>query len=277
MAGSDWVAARGEKWRAQLSGMEAMLTPVDEALIHALQLGAPCRIADIGCGGGGTALSILRQAPAGSVVHGFDISPAVIELARQRALPDERAIAFDTADVATATPPGAPYDRLVSRFGIMFFDDALAAFTNLAGWLVPGGRFAFAVWGPLADNPWMRVVREVVAEVVDVPLVDPEAPGPFRYADADKLLSVLERAGFGELDTFCFRGALPIGGGLQAAEAANFALASFATFGELLAEAGDEALNQARQSLTVRFSRHQQDGAVRMDACVHIVTGARPG
>jgi hypothetical protein len=52
-AATDWTAARGEKWRAQLTGMEAMFTPVDEPLIRALHLDAPCRIADIGCGGGG--------------------------------------------------------------------------------------------------------------------------------------------------------------------------------------------------------------------------------
>ena len=276
-AATDWTAARGEKWRAQLAGMEAMLKPVDEPLIRAVNLDAACRIADIGCGGGGTTLEILRRAPAGSVVHGFDLSPALIELARSRKRSDECAIAFEIADMATATAPEEPYDRLVSRFGIMFFDDPLAAFANLVRWLAPGGRFAFAVWARPAENPWMTSVREVVAEIIDLPPPDPEAPGPFRYAEADKLLTLLDRAGYGELDVGDWRGVLPIGGGLPAAEAANFALASFSSFGELLAEAGNEVLNDARQSLTSRLSRHQQDGAVRMDACVHIFTGARRG
>jgi SAM-dependent methyltransferase len=270
---SDWAAARGEKWRAQLSGMEATLAPVDEPLIRALHLEAACRIADVGCGGGGTTLQIARNAPTGSVVHGFDISPALIEAARERARADGRAVAFDIADLVTAKPE-EPYDRLVSRFGTMFFDDPPAAFANLVRWLVPGGRFAFAVWGRPADNPWMRSVGEVVAEIIDVPAVDPEAPGPFRYADADKLLTLLRRAGFTDVDARDWRGLLPIGGGLAAAEAASFALAAFASFGELLAAAGAEALDEARRSLTARFSRHEQDGAVRMDACVHIFTGS---
>jgi SAM-dependent methyltransferase len=273
-AGSDWAAARGEKWRDQLAGMEAMLTPVDEPLIRALQLDAPYRVADIGCGGGGTTLEILRRAPAGSVVHGFDISPALIESARARTRSDERAIAFALADVATTPAPEEPYDRLVSRFGVMFYDDPPVAFANLFRWLAPGGRFAFAVWGHPADNPWMTSVREVAAEVIDVPPPDPEAPGPFRYAETDKLLTLLDRGGFADLGVREWRGALQIGGGLPAAEAANFALAAFSG-GELLAEAGDEALDEVRQSLTARFSRHQQEGAVRMDACVHIFTGAR--
>ena len=275
-ADTDWAATRGEKWRDQLSGMEATLAPVDEPLLRALRLDAPFRVADVGCGGGGTALEVLRRAPAGSVVHGFDISPALIEVARGRARSGDGTIAFDTADMATAPPPARLYDRLYSRFGIMFFDDPPTAFANLARWLAPGGRFAFAAWGHPRDNPWMTSVREVVASIVDVPSPDPGAAGPFRYAEAEGLLALLERAGLGELEARDWRGALPIGGGLPAAEAARFAVAAFASFGELLAAAGDRALEEARRSLTSRFSRHEEGGAVRMDACVHIFTGARP-
>jgi trans-aconitate methyltransferase len=100
--------------------MEAMLAPVDEPLIRALKLDGGYRIADIGCGGGGTTLEILRQAPAGSVVHGFDLSGVLIESARSRKPYDESAIFFEIADIVTATAPGQLYNRLVSRFGVMF-------------------------------------------------------------------------------------------------------------------------------------------------------------
>jgi len=269
-----WSAARGEKWGAQLSGMEATLEPIDEPLIRALQIDAPARIAEVGCGGGGTALALLRKAPAGSVVHGFDVSPSLIELARARTRPDERALVFDVADMATAAPE-RPYDRLVSRFGVMFFDEPRAALANLLRWLEPGGRFAFAVWGRPSDNPWMTSVRDVVSRVAPLPRTDPEAPGPFRYADSDKLLSLLEGAGFDRLGVEDWRGALPIGGALPPAEAAHFALSSFSSFGELLARAGDDAHSEALRALTALFSRHQKDGAVRMDATVRIVTGTR--
>src|SRR5437764_1349336 len=176
-AASDWGAARGEKWRAQLTGMEAMLAPVDPVLIQALHLDRPYRIADLACGGGGTTAEILRRAPAGTIVHGFDISPTLIEVARARSLAGKGSIAFEVANLATATAPKEPYDRLSSRFGVMFFDDPQAAFANLFDWLAPTGRFAFAVWGPLAENPWMTSVREVLAQVVDIPQSDPEGPG----------------------------------------------------------------------------------------------------
>lgn len=271
----DWVAARGDKWSTHLPGMEGMLGPVDEPLIRALQLDAPYRIVDVGCGGGGTALELLRRAPHGSLVHGFDLSPRLVELARGRTPPGESALVFDVADMATAEPAKS-YDRLVSRFGVMFFEDPRAAFANLLRWLRPGGRLAFAVWASLSENPWLTSVQEVVAGIVELPRSDPEAPGPFRYGDPDKLRAALTGAGFGALDVRAWRGALPIGGGLPAAEAAHFALSSFSSFGEQLAAAGVGAIDEARRALTARWSQHQSDGIVRMDASVHIFTGARP-
>ena len=80
----------------------------------------------------------------------------------------------------------------------------------LPTWLAPGGRFASAVWGRPAENPCMTSVRQVVSEIIDLPPPDPDAPGPFRYADADKLLTMLDRAGHGELDLRDWRGVLPI-------------------------------------------------------------------
>jgi SAM-dependent methyltransferase len=272
-AASDWAGARGEKWRGQVQGMEATLTPIDEPLISALRLDRPCTIADVGCGGGGTTLEIRRRAPAGSVVHGYDISPALIEVARSRIRSADDTISFDIANVATAAAPKDPYHRLVSRFAIMFYDDPPAAFANLAHWLAPGGRVAFAVWDQPANNAWFSMVRDVVADIIELPPLDPDAPGPFRYGVTDTLLGLLDRAGFSDLDVRNWRGELAAGGGLPTEEAATFSLASFSSFAELLAKAGEEAVDRARQALTTRFSKFERNGVVRLNASVHVFTG----
>lgn len=269
---TDWQGERGEKWLGQLTGMEAMLQPVDGPLFAALQLDAAYRIAEIGCGGGGTSIALLKKAPAGSVIHGFDISPALIEAAQKR----EPAIKFEVADMAKAAPEQA-YDRLFSRFGIMFFDEPQAAFGNLARWLKPGGKFAFAVWGSPADNTWVTTVKDVTEQFVSIPKADPEAPGPFRYAKADTLLALLEHAGFSDLKVADWRGKLPVGGALSATAAADFAMGSFSAFAELLAAAGGNVMHEAKQVLAKRFSELESDGAVWLAARVHIVSGKRNG
>jgi SAM-dependent methyltransferase len=276
-AASDWAGPRGEKWRRQVDGMEATLAPIDEPLISALRLDRPYTIADVGCGGGATTLAIRRRAPLGSVVHGYDISPALIEVACRRISSADDTISFDIADVATAAPPIPPYDRLLSRFGIMFYDDPPAAFTNLARWLASGGRFAFAAWDQPANNPWFSMVREVVADIIDLPPLDLDAPGPFRYGVADTLLALLNRAGFTELEVRDWHGELAVGGGLSAAEAATVSLTSFSSFGELLAKAGEEAVARAHEAVTERYSKFERNGIVRLNASVHVFTGSIGG
>jgi SAM-dependent methyltransferase len=270
---ADWAAARSDKWRRHLAGLEGMLAPIDQPLITSLALTAPVRIADVGCGGGATTMEALRRAPAGSVAHGLDLSPALIEVARRRHGARDSSVAFEVADMGTMAPPEPSYDRLVSRLGVMFFNDPPAAFANLRRWLVPGGRFAFAVWGPVEDNVWMTAARAAVAEAIDLPPIDPSAPGPFRYGDAVPLVSLLTRARFADVTVTDWRETLPIGGRLPAPDAAQFALASFSSFAELLSDAGGDAPSRAHRALTARFSPYQQEGAVIMPARVHIITG----
>lgn len=269
----DWAGKRGEQWQAQLVGMEAMLARIENPLLDALVLDAPYRIADVGCGGGGTTFSILRRAPVGSVVHGFDVSPALIQTARARAAADPSAIRFEVCDMGSAAPPDGKYDRLVSRNGIMFFADPPAAFRNLAGWLAPGGRFAFAVWSPPADNPWLTLVREIVGSIVEVPPLESAGPGLFRYAEVETLLALLREAGFGELDVRPWRGMVSFGVARSAEDAATFALEAFGSFKEQLAAAGEGAFARAHGELTARLAPHRSEEGVRMSAGLHIVTG----
>jgi SAM-dependent methyltransferase len=270
---ADWAAARSDKWRRQLVGLEAMLSPIDEPLITALALDAPVRIADVGCGSGATTMEVLRRAPAGSAAHGLDLSPALIEVARRRRDAHGSSVAFDVADMETQAPPAQPYDRLISRLGVMFFNDPNAAFANLRRWLSPGGRFAFAVWGPVEDNAWMTATREAVADAIDLEPIVPSAPGPFRYGDVMPLVSLLAQAGFVDVTVTDWREAIPIGNRLPASDAARFALDSFASFAELLSAAGGDAPARALHTLATRLTPYEHDGVVLMPARVHIVAG----
>ncbi len=271
---AEWASTRGEKWRVNAAVMEATLSPLDEPLIAALRLAGRTRIADIGCGAGGTSLAVQRRAPSGSVVHAYDISATLIEYARARTLEAGLPVTFELADVATAPLPAVRYERLYSRLGVMFFDDPAAAFARLRSWVVPGGRCTFVVWAPPEENPWLGTVRAAVERVVEVPGQEPDGPGPFRYAEQGALPSLLAQAGFRDIESREWRGALPVGGGLSAAAAANVALDAFSSFAELLAEAGAGKRDQVAEDLTSVFRRHERDGVVQIDAAVHVVSAS---
>ncbi|TVV76453.1 class I SAM-dependent methyltransferase [Sphingomonas solaris] len=261
-----WAETRGAKWRDQLDPMEAMLAPIDAPLIAALHLSDHLRIAEIGAGGGATTRAIAAAAP-GSTIEGFDISPDLIGAAKARVGGVAR---FTLADVADFRP-AERFDRLVSRFGVMFFEAPEHAFANLIQWLLPGGTLAFAVWGPGQDVAFMASVREAVAAVIDLPQPDPDAPGPCRYGDPSRLLALLEAAGFCDCAARTWRGDLQVGGGMAPDAAAEFLLASSSAAAPL-ADAGAREQARARERLAAVCAANLRDGIVWMPARVEIIT-----
>ena len=173
---------------------------------------------------------------------------------------------------AMARTRRAPKGSAIHGFGVMFFDAPSAAFANLRRWLAPEGRFAFAVWAPIEDNPWMKALRDTMASHVSTPPPEPDAPGPFRYAPSERLISLLAAAGFDHLAARDWRGELELGGGLGAEDAATFALSSF-SIAAALNEAGAGIVDEARADLMSVFSAFEREGAVKMPARAHIVTG----
>jgi SAM-dependent methyltransferase len=135
-------------------------------------------------------------------VVGADISEPLLALARRRAAEaDATGCSFMSADVQTDPVEGSPFDVALSQFGVMFFEDPVAAFTNIAGLLRPGGRLGFACWQSLDRNPWF--VGPVLAPFVPAPL--PAGPGtsptgPFTLADPDRVTTILTAAGFADVD-----------------------------------------------------------------------------
>lgn len=272
LGAEDWIHTRSLRWCSHLNQMEALLEPITQPLISALKIDGPCQIADIGCGGGDVALEIERTSPPGSVITGFDVAPTMIEAANKQARELNRSARFAVANAETWLPEHPIYQRLCSRFGVMFFADPEVAFTNLRHWLSPQGRFAFAVWSDPADNTWSSTVVDVVSSLIDIPESEPDAPGPFRYQDSTTFIRLLEKAGFQELNCQTWNGELPMGGKLSPAEAADFALSGFG-IGQKLAEAGEEAFQTGTDILAKRFEPFYRHGSVWMSASVHLVRG----
>ncbi|MEO0438200.1 MAG: class I SAM-dependent methyltransferase [Pseudomonadota bacterium] len=267
----DWANERGRKWLEHLDATEKMLAPVDEPLLDALALDGATRIAEIGCGGGQTTMAIAHAMPAAAVVHGFDISPELI--AHATAVHSDPRMSFYCTDAATLSVADTQYDRLSSRFGIMFFPDPEAAFGNLANNLKPGGQFAFAVWGQPSENPWMMTLQAVLREEVDMPSPEPDSPGPFRYGDVEPFMALLERTGFSDVRASQWIDLLELGGGLDAAAATEFAMSALSISDLVKDDANASA--RVRSKLLDRLGAHEKEGVVRLQGSVHIVSGSK--
>lgn len=160
-------------------------------------------VLDVGCGSGRTTIELGRRVAPGGRVLGIDIAAEMLEQSAERARGEGvDNVDFLTADAEVHDLGESRFDGVFSRFGMMFFASPVAAFTNLRRSLRQGGRLSFVCWQTVFDNEWMLVPGAAAASVTGSlpPMPGPEEPGPFALADRDRLRSLLEAAGFSEID-----------------------------------------------------------------------------
>ena len=273
LKGEDWAGEMGARWLASLDRFEGMIAPIGAALLAQADYQPGARVLDLGCGGGATTLAIAEAVGPEGAALGLDVAPMLVERARQRAAAAGSPARFICADAATAVLDEPPFDRLFSRFGSMFFEAPVSAFTNLHTMLKPGARIDLAVWAAPRDNLWMMEVMGTVRQHIEIPPATPRAPGPFAFEDLTYLEDVLTNAGFSGLEIATYEGRQPVGGpGAAPQEAVDFVLSSMAV-GRALDEAGPDIRGAVRADLINLFTaRHVPGEGVLMGCKVWLVT-----
>ena len=209
----NWDGPGGEHWVAEAARYDRMNQAFADRIVEALAPQPGERILDVGCGNGALALAIADRVGADGGVVGLDISGPMLANARRRAAAIGASnVTFDKGDAQVHPIPERSFDAVVSRFGVMFFEDPVAAFGNLCRALKPGGRLAFTCWQDLFSNNWIMVPAAAALEHVPIPdLGEPGGPGPFSLADADRVRSVLTDAGFGQIELEAVVRPMPVG------------------------------------------------------------------
>jgi SAM-dependent methyltransferase len=201
-----WNGPPGERWAALQDYTDQFLGRIMQAFIPFVNAKPGETVLDIGCGCGTTTFTFaLNVRPEGSVA-GIDVSAPMLAVARARAAASNADIVFIEADASTYDFQPV-FDLVVSRFGVMFFDDPVTAFGNIRKALAPKGRLAFVCWRALAENGW--AATPVAAALPFLPpqeTPDPYAPGPFAFADGERLKGILENAGFRDIRVDAFDG-----------------------------------------------------------------------
>jgi SAM-dependent methyltransferase len=266
-----WNGAGGRKWTDRQALQDVVLAPVSALLFARTNVEPGERVIDIGCGCGSTTIELARRvAPKGSVV-GLDVSVPMLARARERVLPG-MPVEFVEADATVYRFPPARTDLLCSRFGVMFFAQPTLSFANMRTALRSGGRLVFACWRAPEENPWLVLpLKEVYKHVPPLPEIGPEDPGPFSFANADRVHRILDQAGFSAIalepvDLFID---VATGRGLDGALATALEVgpASRALEGQ-----SPEARENAAASIRAALAPFQQGEAVPLAAAIWIVT-----
>lgn len=191
-----WNGKGADHWVHAQAQTDAMLAPVTAALMDKARIPARARVLDIGCGCGDTTVELARAVGPDGHVTGIDVSGPMLAVAADRLKPFSQAATL-LADAASHPLPPASADLILSRFGVMFFGDPVAAFANLRRALKPGGRAVFACWRKFDENRWAKLpLVAAYGHVPRMPPVGPTDPGPFAFADPDRVRTILADAGF---------------------------------------------------------------------------------
>ncbi len=202
-------AAQGIDWVDNAAIFEAVLAPFADAVLQAAGITAGERVLDIGCGSG---TLLQRAATLGAVPFGVDISEPMAQAARRR-VPAATVILGDAQTIdLRAAADGSSFDRVVSRFGVMFFDDPVAAFTNIRRAAAPSSRLAFVCWRE-GDNPMFTAGIDVLAAKLETPpaALDPTTPGPLAFGNPERVRAVLSDAGWSDIGLEPFDGTCNFG------------------------------------------------------------------
>lgn len=268
---SEWQDRVGRAWAENWQLTDRSLAGLTEQLLHVIAALPGNHIADIGCGAGELSLAIARQRPEAEIT-GVDVSADLVETARQRGGLGN--VSFVLADASEWQPQGSAPDLLVSRHGVMFFDEPAAAFAHLRSVSSPDARLAFSCFRSRDENPWMSGLASLLP---GVPLpADPRAPGPFAFADPSYVNEILASAGWSGIRIEPHNFAYVAGIGESASEDAAEFFQRIGPLAAVIRELQGEAREVLRARLMQWIGRYQRAGLVAFPAAGWIVT-ARSG
>jgi SAM-dependent methyltransferase len=196
-----WNGRAGRTWVDMQEVLDHLFKPFEDLLVEAVRAGSGLRVLDVGCGTGSTTLAVARQLDAQDRCLGVDISDPMIAAAQARAQREDTPASFIRADVQRHAFEPASFDTIISRFGVMFFEDPVQAFANLRRAASNDARLHVIAWRSAAENPFMTTAERAAAPLLpNLPARRPGAPGQFAFADRHRVSAILEESGWTGVD-----------------------------------------------------------------------------
>jgi len=194
---SIWNGKGGQVWVENQKLLDGMFKPFEDCLVKAVLDSGKVNILDIGCGAGATSLATSWVLGETGKVTGVDVSKALIQAAKERTTIGEISTQFICSDAQSYRFEEAVYDMVISRFGVMFFDDPVAAFKNFHGAATTDAQLHMYAWRSPTENPFMTAAQKAAAPYMQgLPKPEPNAPGQFGFANADYVREILTKAGW---------------------------------------------------------------------------------
>jgi ubiquinone/menaquinone biosynthesis C-methylase UbiE len=196
-----WNGVAGRGWVEAQELLDQLFKPFEDLLVEAVSARSGSRVLDVGCGTGSTTLAVARLLGANGRCIGIDISDPMLAAAQARAEREGAPASFIRANAQNHAFEPASFDMIISRFGVMFFDDSVRAFANLRRAAKDGAELRFIAWRSPSENPFMTTAERAAAPLLpNLPARRPDAPGQFAFADQRRVSRILEESGWAGID-----------------------------------------------------------------------------
>lgn len=197
-----WSDLGGRTWVELRDMLDRLFQPLERLLVDLAVTAGGQRVLDVGCGAGATTLAAAHALGPRSRCTGIDISGPLIAAAKARAAAEGAAnVTFIEADAQTYDFEADSFDTVLSRLGIMFFGDPVAAFANLRRAARPGAQLAFLAWRSRDQNPFMTAAERAASPVAaELAGRGDDGPGQFGFASGERVTGILKASGWLSID-----------------------------------------------------------------------------
>ncbi len=267
-----WNGAGGRAWVETQDLLNRLFQPFEDLLVDAVRRASPSRVLDVGCGTGSTTLAVARSVGESGRCEGIDISDPMISAARVRAERAPLPTLFIRADAETHAFEPASFDMIISRFGVMFFDDPVRAFANLRKAAAKNAKLCFTAWRSVDENPFMTTAERAATPLLpDLPPRRSNAPGQFAFSDPRRVRTILEDSGWRDVHIE------PVDVGCTMSEKElNEYLIRLGPVGLALEDADEQTRTQVTEVVRPAFHPYVQGAEVRFTAACWMVNARVP-
>jgi len=269
-----WNDLKGELWVELQTRIDPMLSIFDQKLLQILEVQKGERALEIGCGTGTTTLNMSEHVGRNGSIHAIDFSKPMINRAKQRASDAsvEHAV-FVQADAQEYNYPAEDFDLAYSRFGVMFFQDPVTAFSKIHGAMKPGGRLGYVCWADKTKNPWILNPSKVAKNFLELPKHPGDnEPGMFSMCREERIFEILDEAGWNEIQVEAFDSMNSIG--KNAEDAAEF-ISKMGPMSEPFTEADEVSQQKTLEALKNYLQNYEKPNGVMLDFGNWIVTAKK--
>ncbi|WP_434299132.1 class I SAM-dependent methyltransferase [Corallococcus exiguus] len=266
-----WNGTAGHAWVEAQAVLDGMFKPIEDLLAEAVVTSSARQVLDVGCGTGSTTLAVARRLGAKGHCTGIDISEPMLAAARARAEQEGTPARFIRANAQLHAFEPASFDMIISRFGVMFFEDPVRAFANLRHTARNDAALLAIAWRSPSENPFMTTAERAAAPLLsNLPARRPDAPGQFAFADSHRVHRILEESGWAGIDIqpIDFTCTLP------EKELVNY-LTRFGLLSRVLQEVDERTRTQVIETVRAAFEPFVHGAEVRYTAaCWKVVARA---